>query len=123
MGHVIRSLSLAAATTSLGNEPTVAGAVGTTVDYARRQCAAIAWLLSDVYSKPAVLALPPPSSTYLIKLLGLTAGPRAAEAQANRIAVHRTTHQPELADGAAHGDCDGHGNGGADGSIQGDDTC
>jgi hypothetical protein len=32
MGHAIRSLSLAAATTSLGIEPTVTGAVGTTVD-------------------------------------------------------------------------------------------
>jgi hypothetical protein len=49
-GHAIRSLSLVAATTSLGTEPTVAGAVSTTVDDASRQCAAITWLLSDVYS-------------------------------------------------------------------------
>jgi hypothetical protein len=75
VGHAIRSFSLAAATTSLSNEPTVACAVGATVDDARWQCTAIAWLLSDVYSKAAVLALPPPSRTYLIKLLGLTAGP------------------------------------------------
>jgi hypothetical protein len=118
-GHAIRSLSLAAATTSLGIEPTVAGAVGTTVDDARRQCAAITWLLSDVYSKAAVLALPQQSRNYLIKLLGLPAGPRTAETLATRITAHQFAHHPELDDGAAG---DGHGNGGADGGVQGDDT-
>jgi hypothetical protein len=125
VGHAIRSLSLAAATTSLGNEPIVTGAVGTTADIARRQCAAIAWLLSDVYPKAAVLVLPPPSRTYLIKLLGLTAGPRTAAAQTDRIAAHRAAHHPELADGAADGAADGgdgSGNGGADSGIPGDDT-
>ena len=93
-GHAIRTLSLAATTTSLGNEPAVAGAVGTTVDDAHRQCAAVIWLLSDVFSKAAVLALPLPSRNYLIKLLGLPPAHRAADAQADRITAHQFAHHP-----------------------------
>ncbi len=92
VGHAIRTLSLAAATTSLGTEPAVAGAVGPTVDDARRQCAAVSWLLGDDYSKAAVLTLPVASRNYLIKLLGLPSAPRTANAQADRIANHRATH-------------------------------
>ncbi len=106
------SLSLAAATTSFGNEPTDIGAVGTSADDASRQCTAIALLLSDVYSRAAVLALPVPplSHTYLIKLLSLTAGTRSAETDC--IEVHRSEHNPELADGAADGAADCAANGG-----------
>jgi hypothetical protein len=119
VGHAIRTLSLAAATTSLGTEPAVAGAVGPTVDDARRQCAAVSWLLGDDYSKAAVLALPAASRNYLLKLLNLSYAPRTANAQADRIANHRATHHPDL-DGGAAGD--GQGSGSAGGGVQGDDT-
>jgi hypothetical protein len=105
--------------------PTAISAVGTSADNARRQCASIAWLLSDVYSKAAVLALPTQSSTYLVKLLGLTSGARSAAAQADSVDAHRSAHHSKLADGAADGAAAGGGGGGncnADGAIPGDDT-
>jgi hypothetical protein len=93
VGHAIRTLSLAAATTSLGTEPAVAGAVGPTVDDARRRFAAVSWLLGDDYSKAAVLALPAASRNYLLKLLGLPYAPRTANARqiVSQITVPRTT--------------------------------
>jgi hypothetical protein len=45
-GHVILSMTRAAASTSLSQEPAFGATVAAGVDEARRQCAAMSWLLS-----------------------------------------------------------------------------
>jgi hypothetical protein len=109
--HAIRSMNLAAARASLGNEPTFTCAIGTTANEARLQCAAIAWVMGSSYSLAAVKALPQAARTYLITLFGLPANPRSAAAQAERIDTHRSTHHPQLAVGLHGGGGDVHGGG------------
>jgi hypothetical protein len=50
-GHAILSMTRAAASTSMNSEPAFGAAVAAGVGEARRQCAAMSWLLSDVYSQ------------------------------------------------------------------------
>ena len=83
-GHVIRSIAKAAAITKLQSEPMVVAAPADNVEDLRRQCAAVVWVLSDVYSLDAVVKLPPAARTFLLKLFGPHSG-GAARAQARRI--------------------------------------
>ena len=94
--HAIRSMNLAAARTSLSNEPTFATAVGTTANEARLQCAAISWVMGASYSLDTVKTLPSAARTYLIQIFGLAVQPRSPASQAARIDAHRSTHHPEL---------------------------
>ena len=118
--HAIRSMNLAAARASLGNEPTFTGAICTTANEARLQCAAISWVMGPSYSLAAVKALPQAARTYLITLFRLPANPRSAAAQAERIDTHRSTHHPQPAVGLHGGGGNVHGGGlggGAAGAV------
>ena len=94
-GHAIRTMTLAAARASLGNEPILGDAVSATVADARNQCAAISWTLDASYSTAAVIALPAAARVYLLKLFGLPTSPNSKPTQAARIDAHRTAHHPE----------------------------
>ena len=129
--HAIRSMNLAAARTSLSNEPTFATAVGTTAHEARLQCATISWVMGASYSLDAVQALPSAARTYLIQIFGLAVQPRSSASQATRIDAHRSTHHPELvvppvgAGGNLHGAgpiAGAAGTAGVPAALPGDDT-
>jgi hypothetical protein len=95
VGHAILSMTRAAASTSLSQEPAFGAVVAATVDEARRQCAVMSWLLSDLYSQAAFTKLSTQARVYALQLCGLDAGPRGgAAAQAARIHAHLTTHHP-----------------------------
>ncbi len=109
--NAIRSMNLAAARASLGNEPTFTSAVGATTSEARLQCAALSCVMGPSYSLAADKALPAAVRTYLITNFGLPAQPCSgrAAAQAGRIDAHGTTHHPKLADGSLCGGGNTHG--------------
>jgi hypothetical protein len=97
--HAIRSMNLAAARASLGNEPTFTCAIGTTANEARLQCAAIAWVMGSSYSLAAVKALPQAARTYLTTLFGLPANrvpPQPKQNESTHI-VLRTIRSPPSA--------------------------
>jgi hypothetical protein len=96
VGHAICTMTRAAASASLAQEPAFGAAVAPTVDEARRQCAAMAWLLSDVYSQPAVAKLAQPARLYLLKLCGLDATQRGAAAQAASLHTHLAAHHRSM---------------------------
>jgi hypothetical protein len=113
-GHAILTMTRAAASTSMNNEPAFGAAVAAGVDEARRQCAAMSWLLSDVYSPASFQKLSAASRLYALRLCCLDAGPagsRGAAAQAARIHAHLTSHHPAL-DGQGGGGGEGGGGGG-----------
>ena len=118
-GHAIRSISKSAATNSIRAEALVVAAPDGTVDGLRRQCAAVVWVSSDVYSVDAIEKLKPPERAFLLSLFGLQAG-GTSKAQARRIDEHirRTRHgidaQPSVIDGGGLGD-QGRSGGGASG--------
>jgi hypothetical protein len=89
-GHAILTMTRAAAFTSLNNEAAFGAVVAAGVDEARRQCAAMSWLLSDVYSQATFQKLPAASRLYALRLCGLDAGSRWAAAQAACIHAHLT---------------------------------
>jgi len=99
VGHSI--LSMAPAFTSLHSEPALDAAVAAGVGEARRQCAAMSWLLSDIYSPASFQKLSEASRLYALRLCGLDAGSRGAAAQATRIHAHLTSHHPHSPDRAA----------------------
>jgi hypothetical protein len=111
-GHAILSMTRAAASTSLSQEPAFGAAVAVGVDEARLQCAAMSWLLSDVYSQATFLKLSAPARAYALQLCGLDVNPRGAPAQAARIHAHLTTHHPVLAGQGGGGGSGGGGGGG-----------
>jgi hypothetical protein len=92
-GHAIRSISKQAATTSIQAEALVVAAPDSSVDGLRRQCAAVVWVSSDVYSLEAVEKLHPAERSFLLKLFGLPGG-GASKAQARRIDDHVQQHRP-----------------------------
>jgi hypothetical protein len=53
-----------------------------------KQCAVMAWILSDVYSRVALEKLTQPARTYLLQLCCLGLNPRGAAAQAARLQAH-----------------------------------
>ena len=108
-------MTLAAADTSLSNEPAFGAAVAPGVDEARRQCAAMSWLLSDIYSQATFQKLTAASRLYALRLCGVNAGSRGAAAQATRLHAHLIAHHPDL-DGQGGG---GNGNGGGGGGNVG----
>ena len=86
-GHAVRSISKAAATSSLRSEPLVSAVPASTVDELRHQCAAVVWVSSDVYSCDAVSKLPALARAFLLRLFGLLQG-GVATTQARRIDEH-----------------------------------
>jgi hypothetical protein len=104
-----------AASASLSQEPAFGAAAAATVDEARRQCAAMAWLLSDVYSQSAVAKLTQPARVYLLQLCGLPSNLRGAAAQAAGLHTHLVAHHSQLAGQGDGGDGGGGGGGGCDG--------
>ena len=109
-GHAIRTMTLAAARASLGNEPIFGDAVSATVADARNQCAAISWTLDASYSTAAVIALPAAARVYLLKLFGLPTSPNSKPTQAARIDAHRTAHHPPQVGNVGAGAYGGAGN-------------
>lgn len=114
-GHAIRSIAKPAATTSIRAEAMVTAAPDSNVDRLRRQCAAVVWVSSDVYSVDAVEKLAAADRTYLLKLFGLSAG-GGSKAQAQRIDAHVKLHRP----GAdSHPSANNGGGAGASGGVDG----
>jgi hypothetical protein len=121
-GHAILSMTRAAASSSLTNESAFGAVIAPGVDETRRQCAAMSWLLSDIYSQANFQKLTAASRVYALQLCGLDAGGRAA-AQAARLHAHLIAHHPALVGqggggGGGGGGSSGGGGGGA-GSGQG----
>ena len=75
-GHAIRSIAKAAAITKLRSEPMVIAASADNVDDLRRQCAAVAWVMSDVYSLDAVVKLPLAAPAFYLSCLASRLGVR-----------------------------------------------
>ena len=75
-GHAIRSIAKAAAITKLRSEPMVIAAPADNVDDLRRQCAAVAWVMSDVYSLDAVVKLPLAARAFYLSCLASRLGVR-----------------------------------------------
>ena len=95
-GHAILTIARAAALTTIQAEAMVVAAPASTIDDLRRQCAAIVWVSSDVYSVEAIEKLSVPDRAYLLKLFGLGSG-GTSKAQARRIHVHIQSHRPAAA--------------------------
>ena len=92
-GHAIRSIAKAAAIAKLRSEPMVISDPADNVDDLRRQCAAVVWVMSDVYSLDAVAKLPLAARAFLLKLFGLPLG-GAEGTQSRRIDVHVASFRP-----------------------------
>ena len=95
-GHAIRTIVRAAALSTIQAEAMVVAAPASHIDDLRRQCAAVVWVSSDVYSIEAVEKLSAPDRAYLLKLFGLGGG-GTSKAQARRIDVHIQSHRPAAA--------------------------
>ena len=120
-GHAIRTIVRAAALSTIQAEAMVVAAPASHIDDLRRQCAAVVWVSSDVYSIEAVEKLSAPDRAYLLKLFGLGGG-GTSKAQARRIDVHIQSHRPAAAapnaagaGGAAGGGAGADGGGGGGG--------
>jgi hypothetical protein len=120
-GHAIRTIVRAAALSTIQAEAMVVAAPASHIDDLRRQCAAVVWVSSDVYSIEAVEKLSAPDRAYLLKLFGLGGG-GTSKAQARRIDVHIQSHRPAAAapnaagaGGAAGGGAGANGGGGGGG--------
>jgi hypothetical protein len=97
VGHAIRTMTRTSASASLLQESAMGTGVASSADAARQQCAAMAWVLSDVYSVTAVRKLPQAARAYLLQLFGIDPSPHTPALQAARIEAHRALHHPELA--------------------------
>ena len=73
-GHAVRDIARATATTTIRNEKMVVAAPEALVTALRRQCAAVIWVRSDVYSLENLEKLQLTDRAFLLKLFGLPAG-------------------------------------------------
>ena len=114
-GHPVKDIARAAATTTIRNEKMVVAAPESLVTALRRQCAAVIWVRSDVYSLKNLEKLNLTDRAFLLKLFGLPAG-GTAKIQAKRIDDHVAKHPLPAADGQQG---NGGGGGGGGGGGQG----
>ena len=114
-GHPVKDIARAAATTTIRNEKMVVAAPESLVSALRRQCAAVIWVRSDVYSLKNLEKLNLTDRAFLLKLFGLPAG-GTAKIQAKRIDDHVAKHPLPAADGQQG---NGGGGGGGGGGGQG----
>ena len=118
-GHAIRSIAKPAAATSIRAEAMVTAAPDNSVDGLRRQCAAVVWVSSDVYSVDAVEKLAAADRSYLLKLFGLPAG-GASKAQAQRIDAHVKLHRANAVGNGGGPSAGGAADGGGGAGVHGD---
>ena len=100
--HAIRTITRAAAGASLKSEPLVVMAPDQTVPLVRRQCAAVAWLRSDLCKEDNIVKMPASERAFLLKLCGLLAGGNF-NAQARRILEHVAKHSGDGGSSSAVG--------------------